>query len=86
MSNSEKNEIEFPCEITMKIIFRNIPNIRESVKSCLNENIQTYTLDEKSSKNSTFLSFTLCSVFSTKNDLDEICTVLKSVDGYQTMF
>ncbi len=86
MTDKEKETLDFPREITMKIVFRNIPNIRETLISCLNENILLFSLEEKHSNAGTFLSFTLSSHFESRERLDEICTLLKSISGYQMMF
>lgn len=77
---------EFPCEITMKVVFRNQPTIKDTIISCLTESETKYSLIEKPSKKSQFISFTLSSYFKSEEHLNKICTLLKSIDGFMMMF
>ena len=78
-------EKDFPKEITFKAVFRTQGFPRESIISCLTEKNLKHELTEKSSGKGNFVSFTLTACFESDDHLDEICTSIKSIEGFMLM-
>lgn len=87
MNNTNNQEApEFPREITFKIVFYNEPNLIQTIKSCINETELLYELSDKISANGKFISFTVSAEFPSEEILSDLCTNLKSIEGYKMMF
>jgi putative lipoic acid-binding regulatory protein len=82
----KKQEQEFPREITFKAVYKNQPQTIDTIKSCLGEKNISYTLTEKFSANGKFISYTVSSYFENETLLHDVCSMLKSIEGFMMMF
>jgi putative lipoic acid-binding regulatory protein len=78
-------EKDFPKEVTLKAVFRTQGTPREHIVSRLNEKKLSHELSEKSSGKGNFVSFTLVACYDSDDHLDEICTTIKSIEGFMLM-
>ncbi len=84
--NCESTSLQFPATVIFKSIFRNKSNIQESLKTIFSEyNIDT-TITSTASENGKFISFTLEAEFPSNDILNVICTRIKHIEGFMTMF
>lgn len=82
---AEQKEEEFPREITFKVVFRTKTEPLETIKSCLIEHELEYTLTEKISGKSSFISYTISAHYESEALLDNVCQAVASIDGYMMM-
>jgi putative lipoic acid-binding regulatory protein len=80
------NTLSFPAELFLKAVYRNTPYITESVKTCLAEKCLTYNISDALSGGGKFISFTISANFDSEDYLNDVCTALKSIDGFMMMF
>jgi putative lipoic acid-binding regulatory protein len=79
------NGIEYPSAVTFKIIYR-AGGVRDSIVSCLSEKGLSHEITERPSEKGSFISYTVTAVFETEDLLQNVCTELKSINGFMTMF
>lgn len=78
-------EKDFPKEITFKAVFRSEVNPKEILVSRLTEKQLRHELAERPSSKGNFVSFTLTASFESDDHLDDICTTIKSIEGFMMM-
>lgn len=81
-----QKEDQFPGRLTFKAVYRNKASIEDSIKSCLIENNLDFNISEKSSNSANFNSYTIEAHFETEDELNSICSQLKSIEGFMMMF
>lgn len=81
---SEDTLIEFPCDFPIKVMGHNNEHVRLAVKNIA----ETHALEgdkvqitERSSRNGTYLSFTLTLTCHSKPQLDQLYVQLGNIDG-----
>ena len=83
---SLEKKIDYPAELTFKVIFRNRAYTEVSIQNILSESGLRGSINHRESKNSTFISYTVTAVFPSNETLNAICRNISSLDGYMTMF
>jgi putative lipoic acid-binding regulatory protein len=79
-------ESEFPCEIIFKVVFRTGGCARESIEHILSEKGLVHEITERPSEKGTFISYTVTATYESETALHGICTAIKGIEGYMTMF
>jgi hypothetical protein len=80
-----RTETEFPMEITFKVIYRS-GGVRESIEKCLSNKGLSHEITERPSGKGTFMSYTVSAVYSSEDLLHSVCSELRTLSGYMTMF
>ncbi len=83
--NTQKSSDEFPREVTFKAVFRTQAEPEVTIKSCLNAHNLNFTLTEKISGKSSFISYTISAHFETESLLNNVCQGIASIDGFMMM-
>lgn len=78
-------EKEYPMEITFKVIYRT-GGVRDSIVSCLSEKGLSHEITERPSGKGTFVSYTVTAMYGSEDLLHNVCSELKSISGFMTMF
>lgn len=86
MDDRTEHAIRFPAEVTFKSIFVNRSSLPDSVRGILNESSIPGDIQSKESRNKKFISLTVTGHFSSKENLDSICTRISSIEGFIMMF
>jgi len=86
MKASEKKVPEFPTEITFKAVYRNLPYLMETLKNILAEHAISADISARTSKNSTYISYTITAVFPEEGVLNTVCGRLTTLKGFTAMF
>ncbi len=83
---NQRNNNEFPLEITFKVIFHNKPFVIDMIKNvCAEHNVEA-TIYERESKQGKFISYTIVAVFEEESILNATCSHIQNIDGFITMF
>jgi hypothetical protein len=76
---------EFPREIIFKTVFRTGSCAKDSITGCLKDKGVIHSITEKKSENGNFTSFTVTAFYETEEILHDVCSHVKSVEGFMMM-
>lgn len=75
----------FPRDVLFKAVFKNRPGLHDSLSSCLTESTSSYKITEKASNSANFISFSIIAEFESSEHLDDVCTMVGTIDGFVMM-
>lgn len=81
-----EKKIDWPAEITFKVVFRNDDDTIAALSAVLEKNNLDAVISSKKSSNCKFVSHTVTATFPADENLKRVCTEISSIKGYMTMF
>ena len=79
-------DIKYPAEITFKAVFKNDSNTILKINLIMEKSNIKASITSKESKNGNFISYTITSVFSSNDSLNQLCSEISSLNNFRMIF
>ena len=77
---------EFPADITFKVICRNAPHLESVFRELLAGHGLDAVITSRASSGGVFISYTVTARYSSEEELNLVCSKIRSVKGVMSMF